>query len=78
MLDYAKQYINLVLNYREVWWKLFNAPVAKRWGNILTLAELLFCLLVGNGTLERVFSQLKLIKKQVTALALKKTPSINR
>ena len=62
MLDYAKQYINLVLNYREVWWKLFNAPVAKRWSNILTLVELLFCLPVGNGTLERVFSQLKLIK----------------
>ena len=62
MLDYAKQYINLVINYREVWRKLFNAPVAKRWGNILTLAELLFCLPVGNGTLECVFSELKLIK----------------
>ena len=28
MTTYAKQYLNLVLDYKKVWWKLFNAPVA--------------------------------------------------
>ena len=62
MVGYAKQYVNLMSNYKEVWWKLFNSPVAKQWSNILALVELLFCLPVGNGALERIFSQLKLIK----------------
>jgi len=62
MVSYAKQYVNLTLDYKEVWWKLFHSPVAKQWSNILALVELLFCLPVGNGGLERVFSQLKLIK----------------
>lgn len=62
MVSYAKQYVNLTLDYKEVWWKLFNSPVAKQWNNILALVELLFCLPVGNGSLEWVFSQLNLIK----------------
>ena len=43
MVSYAKQYVNLTLDYKEVWWKLFNSPVAKQWSNILVLVELLFC-----------------------------------
>ena len=39
-----------------------ETPVAKQWSSILTLVELLCCLPVGNGTLECIFSQLKLIK----------------
>ena len=37
-------------------------PSAKNWGNILGLIELLFCLPMSNGHMERVFSQLKVIK----------------
>lgn len=63
MTDYAKQYFSLVReDYRTIWWKLFNAANAKKWGNILTLIELLFSFPVTNGHLERVFSTLKLIK----------------
>ena len=32
-----------------------SCAVAKQWSNILALMELLFCLPVGNGGLERVF-----------------------
>ena len=39
-----------------------NAPDSTKWTNILAVLELLFCLPVSNGHLERVFSQLKLIK----------------
>ena len=62
MTGYAKQYLNLVLDYKVVWWKLFNAPVAKQWSNILAVVELLFYLPMANGGLEQVFSELKLIK----------------
>ena len=34
----------------------------KEWTNVLAIIELLFCLPMANGRLERVFSQLKLIK----------------
>lgn len=63
MVYYAKQYINLVQDpYRVVWWKLFNSPDAGKWTNILTLAELIFCIPLSNGHVERCFSQLKITK----------------
>lgn len=63
LTDYAKRYLNLAEEeYRVIWWKLFHAPDAKKWTNILSLIELLFCLPVANGRVERVFSSLKLIK----------------
>ena len=46
----------------KFWWKLFNAIDASKWLNILPLVELLFCLPLTNGRLERLFLQLKLIK----------------
>ena len=45
-----------------IWWKLFNAVDAQNWSNVLVVIELLFCLPIANGHLERVFSHLKLIK----------------
>ena len=63
MVEYAKQYLNLVQDdYKVVWWKIFNSVDAKSWHNVLGVIELLFSLLLSNGHLERVFSQLKLIK----------------
>lgn len=63
MTDYARQYLDLVTQENNsVWWKLFNCASAKNWCNILALVELLFCLPMSNGHVERVFSQLKLIK----------------
>ena len=63
IIDYAKRYLNLVQeNYTTIWWKLFNAVDASKWQNILRVVELLFCLPLTNGRLERLFSQLKLIK----------------
>lgn len=63
MVEYACQYLNIVTeDYKAIWWKLFNAVDSHKWTNVLAVIELLFCLPVANGHLERVFSQLKLIK----------------
>ena len=63
MVEYAKQYLNLVQDdYKVVWWKIFNSVDAKSWHNVLGVIELLFSLPLSNDHLERVFSQLKLIK----------------
>jgi hypothetical protein len=63
MIEYSRQYINLVRDdYKVVWWKLFNCADASKWSNILAVVELLFCIPVANGHVERVFSHLKLIK----------------
>ena len=63
MVEYSKRYLNLVQDdYKVIWWKLFNSVDAKRWCNVLGVVELLFTFPLSNGHLERVFSQLKLIK----------------
>ena len=63
LLYYAKQYINIVKDpYRVVWWKLFNSNESSKWTNILSLVELIFCIPLSNGHVERCFSQLKITK----------------
>ena len=63
MVEYGKKFLNLVQeDYKVIWWKLFNAIDSSQWSNVLAVIELLFCLPMANGRLERVFSQLKLIK----------------
>ena len=59
---YGKTFLNLVQDdYKVNWWKLFNSVDASNWSNILRVIELILCLLVSNGHLERAFSQIKLI-----------------
>ena len=63
VMQYAIQFISLsILDYRAVWSRLFHAPTASEWSNILILAKLLFSLPASNGKLERVFSQINVIK----------------
>ena len=63
IFDYAKQYLDLIRDsYKVLWWKLFNSFDSKRWSNLLILVELLFCIPMANGRVERVFSHLKFIK----------------
>ena len=63
MSDYARRYLDLVQDNYTIWWKLYNAANVNRWGNVLSLIELLFCIPMSNGTVERVFSTVKLINK---------------
>ena len=59
MVEYATGYLNLVQDgYKAVWWKLFYCPDSKKWSNVLALVELLFCLPMANGRLERAFFHL--------------------
>ena len=47
MIIYANQFISRsTMSYQCVWWRLFNAPTASEWSNVLLLAELLFSLLL--------------------------------
>ena len=65
LLHYAIQFISLsTLNYRAVWWRIFHSPSASDWCNVLMLAKLLFSLPSSNGKLERVFSQVNVIKSE--------------
>ena len=74
MVDYTWRYLK---KYQVVWWKLFNAVDAKKWSNILSLVELLFCLPTANGWVERIFSQLKLIKtERCTCLGIHRLDSL--
>ena len=69
ILQYAVQYISLsTMDYRAVWWRIFNAPTASEWSNVLTLVALLFSLPASNGKLERIFSQMNVIKTNKRSL----------
>ena len=64
LIQHASQYISLsTMNCHAVWWRLFHAPAASEWSNILSLVELLFSLPASNGKVERVFSQMKRNKR---------------
>ena len=68
MLNYATQFIPLSsMDYQAVWWRLFHAPNASEWSNILLLAQLTLSLPVSNWKLERIFSTLKIIKVDTRA-----------
>ena len=63
LLQYAIEFLSLsTLEYRRVWWRLFNCPSAAEWSNALSLAQLLLSLPASNGKLERSFSQMNIIK----------------
>ena len=51
-----------------IWWKLFNSAYGKKWPNILTLVELLFCFPMSNGRVEHTFSALKRVKTAVSII----------
>ena len=69
IMQYAIEYVSLsTLSYQEVWWRLFHSPSSSEWSNALILVELLFSLPASNGKLERVFSQLGVIKTDKRSL----------
>ena len=69
MVEYAIQFFSLsTMDYQAVWWRLFHCPCSSAWRNCLSLVELLFSLPASNGKLERIFSQLKIIKTEKQSL----------
>ena len=71
LLSYAGHFIQLsTVDYQSVWWRIFHSPSCNEWTNLLILIQLLFALPASNGKIERVFSQLNVIKtKKRTALS---------
>ena len=63
VVDFYRQYLDTQgQDYRKVWYKLFTAPDARKWPNVIMLSELLFSLPFVNGQVERAFSTMKIIK----------------
>ena len=63
MVEYTRCYLNITEeDHQTIWYKLLNCPDSSKWKNILTLIELLFCLTMANGKIERAFSVMKVIK----------------
>ena len=58
------------MGYKAIWWRLFHAPNALEWANILCLVQLLMTLpiCISNGKLERIFSTPKVLKSEKRSL----------
>ena len=62
-VEHARTYFSITTeSYRRVWYKLHSTSDAVKWPNLLLLSKLLFSLPFSSGTVERMFSMLKLIK----------------
>ena len=63
IVEYARRYLSIQSeSYQIVWYKLHQAPDARKWPNVLILAEFVFSLPFSNGKVERIFSSMKIIK----------------
>lgn len=63
VVEYARCYLSIESDdYHKVWYKLYICPDATKWKDILVLCDLCFSLPFSNGSVERMFSTLKLIK----------------
>ena len=73
-MQYAVQFVSLTtMDYRAVWWRIFYAPTASEWSNVLILVQLLFSLPASNGKLEHIFSQMNVIKTNKRSLLCNKS-----
>ena len=62
---YSRNYMNLQKeSYSKVWYKIHTSPGARKWPNVLLLCELVFALPFSNGVVERIFSNVKIIKTE--------------
>jgi hypothetical protein len=63
VVEYARQYLSIEIEkYHKVWYNLHICSDASSWKDVLVLCELCFSLPFSNGSVERIFSSLKLIK----------------
>ncbi len=63
VVEYERNYLSIEREeYHKVWYKLHVCSDVNRWKNVLVLCELCFSLPFSNGSVERMFSTLKLVK----------------
>lgn len=62
VVDFYRQYLDQDEDYKKVWYKLFTAPDARKWPNVIVLSELLFSLPFTNSKVERAFSIMNVVK----------------
>ena len=62
VVDFCRKYLDVLKNFKKVWYKLHTIPDTRNWPNILFLSQLLFSLPFTNSVVERAFSTLKVLK----------------
>ena len=62
VVDFCRNYLDVLEDYKKVWYKLHTTPDSRKWPNILLLSQLLFSLPFTNSMVERAFSTLKVVK----------------
>ena len=56
LIFYTTQFISVsTMDYQSVWWRLFHAPAAVSWSNILQLVGLILTLPISNVKLDKFF-----------------------
>ena len=66
ILEYTNTYlVPTKVDYRAVWYRLFNSSRSQDWKCVLLLVELLFCLPISNAKVERFFSFMNRVKTDV-------------
>ena len=61
-MDFCRKYLDILEDYKKVWYKLHTALDARNWPNVLLLSQLLFSLPFTNSIVERAFSTMKVVK----------------
>jgi hypothetical protein len=63
VVDFYRRYFkSQAEDYRRIWYKLFTAPDAKKWPNVILVSELLFSLPFSNSKVEKAFSTMNIVK----------------
>ena len=64
IVDYCRCYLDVLEDYRRVWYQLHTTSEATRWPNVIAVSQLLFSLPFTNSVVERGFSTMKLLKTE--------------
>ena len=62
VVDFCRKYLDVLEDYKKVWYKLHTTPDARNWPNVLLFSQLLFSLPFTNSIVERAFSTMKVVK----------------
>ena len=80
ILEYTITYlVPTKVEYRSIWYQLFNSSRSQDWKYVLLLVELLFCLPISNAKVERFFSFMNRVKTDIrSSLGEKRINSLLR
>ena len=62
IVDFCRKYLDVLEDYKKVWYKLHTTHDARNWPNVLLLSQLLFSLPFTNSIIKRAFCAMKVVK----------------